>query len=159
MLLPLLLQRSHREILERGTLCKVSCLDVIADSHPAIVRMFKMLYVRNSKRGGRWVPRKLFNNYRRVSKAKQIERIRLASLARRCGRTRLYDEGRVSVNVISLRMTGMTDMQVSGKKQISAAISEPRHRHPRSSHQIALVVAFGQIKWVVSHNHFNDVVC
>src|SRR6185295_19053384 len=93
-----------------------------------------------------------------MSNAKHIERIGLPSLARRSGRTCLYNQGRVSANVISLRMPCVTDMQMARKKQIGAALSEPRHSHLCSTYQIALVVTLRQIKWMVSHDHLNDFV-
>src|SRR5215216_3882313 len=48
---------------------------------------------------------------------------------------------------------------MAGEKQIRAAFRQPRHSHFRSAHQIPLVVALRQIKWMMSDNRlYHSVV-
>src|ERR1044072_730521 len=77
---------------------------MMSDSDPSILGVFELFDGRNGERRRRRIPRELFHRYRRIRNAKQVERVYFASFSRRGRRAGLYDEGRVAVNVVALRV-------------------------------------------------------
>src|SRR5260370_5429399 len=56
-------------------------------------------------------------------------------------------------------MAGMTDVQVSGKKKIRAAIRQSLHSQPRATHQIALIMFCRQDDRVMGDHNLCYLVC
>src|SRR6266550_5204328 len=97
--------------------------------------MTKIFETRNREDSLFSLPDKAFDCNLGMPDADHVERIRLPAASRRRGGTRLDNQRRMAVYLVALRrVSGMTDMQMAGKKKISAALSQANHCQARASY-------------------------
>ena len=109
------------------------------------------------KRSLRVLPQVTLDNDSRAIDPDHIERIDLASAARRrCG-ARLNDKCRMTADLVACgRASRVADVKVAGEQYVDAAAGEGRHRHARPSDQMPVVVTGGQIEWMMRDNDLGD---
>ena len=94
-----------------------------------------------------------------MREANHVKRIRFAPAARQRSRSGLYDKCRVALNFVAFcSVTGVTNVQVTGEKQICSAPGQRLHRHACTSNHFAFMTTFGQIEGMMRNHDLHYLI-
>src|SRR2546423_12814580 len=104
-----------------------------SNSNPALAAALEFLLAGNTKGFNRWLPLKPFDRNPEMIQPDYVERVGLATSARRSRGACLHHQCRMPGDVIALRgVSRVTDVQMTGEKKIGSAIRQSHHRHLRT---------------------------
>src|SRR6185503_12965383 len=119
--------------------------------------MAKVFNLSAHKRCVIWLPFQPLNRNVWTVNTIYIKRVCLAASAVGSCCSRLHYQGRVSLDLVTLSaVRSVANMQVPGQEYVRAAACQSFHRHARASDQVAFIVTFGKIKWMMSNYNLDD---